>query len=303
MKKYLVGFILGTLIFSGVAYATSMIEASRIQYNDTTLDLVLDDLYNKASGGSNIISDVSFNEQAGGTNIEITVNVTATDSTKVLGYHANAVDGNGNKTSVMSNSNVININGLNIDTNYTVSVIAYDINNNYKSSAPKEVKTLAEPIKLIPNLTSNTSAGGVAFATSTANGRSAYEAFDGVIRPTAASGNSPGYIVTNNGSNQIGYDFGSGNQHMVTKVVYYGHPSDENTRYTTFTLQYSDNGSSWTDVQTFNPRNPTSYSSISDLAETFSVTNEVSSHRYWRISATNANHGWSGLLELEFWGY
>ena len=47
MKKYIIGFILGAIIFSGLSvYATIYYEASQITYKSTTLDHAIDDLYN-----------------------------------------------------------------------------------------------------------------------------------------------------------------------------------------------------------------------------------------------------------------
>ena len=46
MKKYIIGFILGAIIFSTISvYATIYYEASQINYKNTTLDHAIDDLY------------------------------------------------------------------------------------------------------------------------------------------------------------------------------------------------------------------------------------------------------------------
>ena len=253
---------------------------------------------------SSIIKNVSFSERTIITSINININAETDNKNNIIGYHIFAIDTNDNskiKTCVTEDKN-IKISDLSANTKYKVFVFAYDIYNNYKSSEIKEVTTLNTPEKLIPNLTSNTSGGGNAFATYTANGRSPWEAFDGNIPPTVA-GYTPGYMVSATTKNQIGYDFGEGKSKSVIKFVYYGHPTDANCRYKEIILQYSDNGTDWTNVETFNTVVISSYSQPSDLAQEFIVSSPQSKHRYWRIEGTNSGYGWSGLLELEFWGF
>ena len=53
LKSRIFTFILGAVIFSGLTViATSTITASQITYNNTTLDLALNDLYNQAANSS-----------------------------------------------------------------------------------------------------------------------------------------------------------------------------------------------------------------------------------------------------------
>lgn len=177
-----------------------------------------------------------------------------------------------------------------------------DYENSINEYIGDKENIVKETVKLVPILTSNTSGGGTAFATYTGNGRVAWEAFDGNI-PPMPYGNVPGYVVAPATNNQIGYDFGEENSKLVNKIVYYGHPADANTRYTKIILQYSDNGIEWNDVETFYPIVISNYQEPKDLAQVFIVTSTVTSHRYWRIDGTNEGHSWSGLLELEFWGY
>ena len=49
MKKYIIGFIIGAIIFSGIsAFATAQILASNISYKNTTVESAIDTLYTKA---------------------------------------------------------------------------------------------------------------------------------------------------------------------------------------------------------------------------------------------------------------
>lgn len=252
---------------------------------------------------STIITSVNFASVSSNNSISLNITTESTDTSKIIGYHVFCVNNNTKeiKTVVSENPNC-SINGLNKKTSYNIYVLAYDINNQYSKSSVKTIQTLNDSEKLNPVLTSNTSGGGNAFATYTANSTVPWYAFDGQI-PVEAYGSVAGYVVSATTSNQIGYDFGDNNSKMVTKFVYYGHPSDANARFTSITLQYSDDGSTWNDVQSFTPIAITTYNTVSDLRQEFEITETVSNHRYWRIDGTNANHSWSGLLELEFWGY
>lgn len=253
---------------------------------------------------SSIIKEVTFSDSTATNLTKININIESEDNNKIIGYHIFVIDSNDSniiKTRVTEDKDVT-ISDLSPNTKYKVLVVAYDIYNNYKSSEIKEITTLNTPVKLIPELTSNTSGGGNAFATYTGNGRSPWEAFDGII-PPSATGATPGYMVAGSSRNQIGYDFGDGHAKSVSKFVYYGNATDANCRFTEITLQYSDDGTNWTDVETFYPIVISSYSQPSDLAQEFAVSTPQSKHRYWRIDATNSGRSWSGLLELEFWGF
>ena len=312
IRSRIIYIILGVLILGiSTVFAYSYL-AQNVGYTptDTEWDVentkeALDDLRDKFGRESKLITNISFTPVAFNRYIRVTINTTIQNSSDISAYHVYVTDKENSNDikSYISKDNVIDATGLSVSTSYYVYVVAYDKYDHYKESSIQLVSTLLNPENLVPILTSNTSGGGNAFATYTANGRSPWEAFDGIIDPPSAFGNRPGYMISSTQSNQIGYDFGAGNEKIVSMVVYYGHPGDGNARYTSFTLQYSDNGSSWTDVQTYTPRNPTSYSTIADLREEFEVDSPMTSHRYWRINATNAGHSWAGLLELQFWGY
>lgn len=302
--KIIIAIIITIVVVTATSvYAAIKIRADEIEYKDGTVQDALNDLYNLSSNSSSdMISSVDFTSLE--TASSINLNITNEPANSALGYHVIAIDksDNSKKYWKMCNNKSCSIDSLDASTTYEVYVAAYDINNQFLKSSTKDITTAAGAVKLVPTLTSNTSGGGRAFATYTANGRQAYEAFDGKIPPTA-SGSTQGYMVASSPTNQIGYDFGEGNSHVVTKVVYYGNADDSNDRFTSFTLQYSDDGSNWTNVETFNTRVITTYTTGKDLAQSFDVSSTQNAHRYWRINGTNSGHGWSGLLELEFFGY
>ena len=60
MKKYLIGFILGAIIFASISvYAVIKIQADEIGYNDTTVDQALNDLYTTAN--KEILNNLTVN--------------------------------------------------------------------------------------------------------------------------------------------------------------------------------------------------------------------------------------------------
>ena len=145
----------------------------------------------------------------------------------------------------------------------------------------------------IPKMTADQMEFGEAFAGSTANGRSAYEAFDKVIDPTTASGARPGYMVSSTTSNYIGFDFKQ--PVTVYKFAYQGHTIDANVRFTQMKLQASDDKTNWQDVSDW--IHPVNSSTLG--FEYFEVPN-TQKHRYWRVYGENAGHSWCGVLELDF---
>ena len=55
MKKYIIGFIAGAIIFGTIGvYAATQIYARQVSYDDTTVDQALDDLYKKANERSDM---------------------------------------------------------------------------------------------------------------------------------------------------------------------------------------------------------------------------------------------------------
>lgn len=76
--KIIVAFILGAIIFGGIGvYAAVKIQASEIEYNDTPLDEVLDDLYLKSQNSSLIssfeITDDGLYKNAEATSVSLTL--------------------------------------------------------------------------------------------------------------------------------------------------------------------------------------------------------------------------------------
>lgn len=95
------------------------------------------------SNQSNIITSVDFNvTYTSADYFNISITTVATDSTKILGYHIYAVSKS--DSSIVGNMSVnanLQIKGLKQSTTYSIYVIAYDINNNYKLSQSKEFTT------------------------------------------------------------------------------------------------------------------------------------------------------------------
>lgn len=93
---------------------------------------------NASIGDSTIIEDielvVSFNN---GEYLELTCNVKTVNDVEIAGY-AFLINGEVKK---YCTENVVNIDGLTLDTNYTVSVIAMDKSGNMKKTDNTEVKT------------------------------------------------------------------------------------------------------------------------------------------------------------------
>ena len=62
-KIYIV-LITAIICISVTAYATTQLAASNITYNNSTLDIALDDLYTKANAGDAVASDIKFGKKA-----------------------------------------------------------------------------------------------------------------------------------------------------------------------------------------------------------------------------------------------
>jgi len=84
----------------------------------------------------------------------------------------------------------------------------------------------------------------------------------------------------------IGYDRGAGNDIAVARFTIQQYIGDNNID--SVILQYSDNGSAWTSLQTFSLVKDGSF-------QTKDVTETTSSHRYWRLLA-NANPSESQIV-------
>lgn len=103
-------------------------------------------------------------------------------------------------------------------------------------------------------------------------------AYDGDTSGAVAWGtaNSPG-------NSYIGQDFGAGNEKHIRRVRFA--TSNANRTASSIKAQYSDNGTTWTDVATFTPVAMSNWDTPYDLPAT-------AAHRYWRILQ---NGGTTGL--------
>lgn len=95
------------------------------------------------SNQSSIITSVDFNvTYTSADYFNTSITTVNTDSTKVLGYHIYAVSKSDSSIiGGMSVSSNYQIKGLKPSTTYSIYIIAYDINNNYKISQSKEFTT------------------------------------------------------------------------------------------------------------------------------------------------------------------
>lgn len=149
----------------------------------------------------------------------------------------------------------------------------------------------------VPTMTSDTTPSGQAFENPPRADASqpAWKAFDGVD-------DSVSLACLNTVTGYIGYKFT--NPVAVKKVAILG--SLSTPYYTispkTFKVQYSDNGTNWTDATgTLNYN----YSSFAEVTTQEYAINTNSSHRYWNIYIlTNGGHSLnkSGLTKIQFYG-
>jgi hypothetical protein len=162
----------------------------------------------------------------------------------------------------------------------------------------------------VPTMTSNTTPSGVVSASSL------YGVFTEIIEYKVFNGEvgtGTGFWGPSSGSLAVGswiqYKWAS-TYHAVYKIVIY--PRDIEGNYigqrlpTQFKLQGSNNGSSWTDIQTFTGITTTQQSTA--FHDTYYVTNsDATNYMYYRYLCTGApTDGTSGtylnILELEFYG-
>lgn len=96
---------------------------------------------------SEYIKSVNFSVNIGKNEIDITINTSIDDTSKILGYHYFVKDENNKNVikSGMTMSNQIKVEGLKADTKYNVLIMAYDIDNNYKIAEIQQIQTLSAP--------------------------------------------------------------------------------------------------------------------------------------------------------------
>lgn len=117
-----------------------------------------------------------------------------------------------------------------------------------------------------PMMTSNTTPSGEVFASSVASGQ-AYLAFDGYYETCVSIPNAVG--------NYVGYDFGSAKR-MCLAVF-----QVENTSGTTYKLQGSNDGTTWTDIESF--------SSDSFIPNSLYINDTYRMYRFYQNSKTTNN--------------
>lgn len=96
---------------------------------------------------SEYIKSVNFSVNIGKNEIDITINTSIDDISKILGYHYFVKDEN-NKNVIKSGMTMLNqikVEGLKADTKYNVLIMAYDIDNNYKIAEIQQIQTLSAP--------------------------------------------------------------------------------------------------------------------------------------------------------------
>ena len=294
--KIIIAIIITIVVVTATSvYAAIKIRADEIEYKDGTVQDALNDLYNLSSNNSSdMISSVDFTSLE--TASSISLNITNEPANSAVGYHVIAIDksDNSKKYWKMCNNKSCSIDSLDASTTYEVYVTAYDINNQFLKSSTKDITTAAGAVKLVPTLTSNTSGGGNAFSSSLSFGREAYEVFDGDYSVHACQGKCG--ICANTNHVTVGYDFGEGITHTIQKIRLVSNGSkNPDMRFTSFKLQYSDDGTNWNNVQEF------TVSNYDD--QTFEVSSLPSAHRYWQLDAYNNGRSWIGMIEIEFWGY
>ena len=152
LKSKIFYFILGTAIFGsiGVVFAFSYF-AYDVGYtprvDDWEVDNVRDalddlhDLIDRYKNESDIITSVTFNSVPTNDSFSLTPVLETTDSSKVFGYHAFAIDDDQNIYLNMSTSNNVTISGLTTNTYYNVYVMAYDVFNRQARSTTLRLKT------------------------------------------------------------------------------------------------------------------------------------------------------------------
>lgn len=172
----------------------------------------------------------------------------------------------------------------------------------YKSSGPTgaitfartaQTDTLAATALLdqVPTMTSNTTPLGTVAASSQFDAtRQPYMSFDDVSDGTSR-------WITANGSvtGNISYDFGSGVTKIITNYSMMGAgPGEDVTRSPkTWTFEGSNNGSTWTTLDT-----QTTVPAWTQTEKRFYAINNSTAYRYYRINVS-ANQGNASLLAIE----
>lgn len=144
--------------------------------------------------------------------------------------------------------------------------------------------------------------GGTASASAETGGAVASRAFDNSIGSSNVWWDGTNTGAGANGVAFIAYDFGIGITKDIRRVILYN-ASDggysSSYAATSVKVQYSDNGSSWTDVQTFSGLDTTADGTNPGAVNTLTITSSAGAHRYWRILCNSSvSAGWA-LAEVE----
>ena len=178
----------------------------------------------------------------------------------------------------------------------------------YKSSPPLGAITFIQGaqdntyadetlVNQVPDMTSNSAPFGVASASTEVN--SANQAWGAFDRDTAGTANNNRWLASTT-TGWIQYDFGSGNAKVIKSyAVAPPSPATDNRGPKTWTMQGSNNGSSWTTLDT--QTNVPAFSTNGE-ERMFSMSN-TTAYRYYRMNIT-ANQGagdYVGLGELKLY--
>lgn len=125
-------------------------EVETLNYSNVIDEIVVGKTENNNSNHnfekSEYITDIKFDvSEISAEEFKVTVDVSTTDETKVLGYHYMVYEENNINKNLckMSKEKEIFITGLNGNSEYTIYVVGYDIYNNCIYSSEKKVKTLS----------------------------------------------------------------------------------------------------------------------------------------------------------------
>lgn len=119
--------------------------------------------------------------------------------------------------------------------------------------------------------------------------------FTGSTPANAFDNNSSTLYAPSGSSGWLKYDFGV-NKDIVEIAISHGGGAGITTMPQTFTIQYSDDDSSWTTLgSTIN-----AYGWIDNATRVFPETPVSGYHRYWRINATTSTGTRTNLAEMEF---
>lgn len=200
--------------------------------------------------------------------------------------------------------------GLLYAANVTVNGTRYK-DRVYKSSAPLGAMTYMQGaqdnvyadetlVNQIPAMTSNTTPSGVASASSE-NGSGAWKAYGAFDRTNVRSIGQTWFSETNITTGWLRYDFGSGNSKVIRNYALQPVPSnpgssDVTAAPKTWTFQGSNDGSTWTTLDT-----QTNVAAWSAGEKRFYPITNTTAYRYYRINVT-ANQGATAFLVISEMG-